>query len=148
MHPLRTGLPVTEPSIAIVGFQPLLTFRHFPPSSHFAHMFYRAHTIAFSLSRVFILALDIVFALSCILAVTLSRSCIISLARFFPFLSRFLFFFFKLILLSWFLATNMSPLYFCLPHLTYFFSFYLSKCNRDLYKNVHLLRLIVIIFII
>lgn len=29
-----------------------------------------------------------------------------------------------------------------------FLFFYLSKCNRDLYKNVHLLRLIVIIFII
>jgi len=29
-----------------------------------------------------------------------------------------------------------------------YFLFRLSKCNRDLYKNVHLLRLIVIIFII
>jgi len=40
--------------------------------------------------------------------------------------------------------------FFCLPHLTYsfFFLFRLSKCNRDLYKNVHLLRLIVSIFII
>lgn len=45
----------------------------------------------------------------------------------------------------------VAPLFLSAAYLTYHLLhlfFYLSKCNRDLYKNVHLLRLIVIIFII
>jgi len=71
---------------------------------------------------------------------------LLSFARFFPF-SRFLFFHQINIIIMNPRYEYVAPFYFCLPHLTYFF-FYLSKCNRDLYKNVHLLHLIVTIFVI
>jgi len=63
----------------------------------------------------------------------------------FPF-SRFLFFQINIIIMNP-RYEYVAPLFLSAASNVFLF-FIISKCNRDLYKNVHLLRLIVIIFII
>lgn len=153
MHPFRTGPPVTKPPIAIVGCNlcrrlvfPFLNFSIF----HFFLVscpYFRSVSRfrSFTLSRAFDLyplsrsLLNLSRSLFTYHSLSLSLVLALFLARRFSFLVCFE------LLLSWFLATNLPPLYFFVCRIESFF-FFFSKCNRDLYKNVHLLRLIVIVF--
>lgn len=133
--------------------QPLLTFRHFLPSSRFAHVLSRLHSITFSLSHISVFSLSMSLSLSFSRSRTFSRALLTlswspSIFRtIFPFLSFSFFHQINIIIMNP-RYEYVAPLFLSAASNVFLFFFYLSKCNRDLYKNVHLLRLIVTIFII